>query len=82
MGLKRNLISYHPVQEKKYKKDWTNYGDWLGTNTVANKNRDFLPFQEARGFVSKLGLNSQLEWFNMQIWKTAFRYTNNSKHSI
>lgn len=58
---KPNFIPSGP--EKKYKKDWTNYGHWLGTNTVANKNRDFLPFQEARGFVSKLGLNSQVEWF-------------------
>ena len=59
-GKKPNFIPSNP--EKKYKKDWTNYGDWLGTNTVANKNRDFLAFEEAREFVRKLGLKTVSEW--------------------
>ena len=41
-------------------KGWTNWGDWLGTGNVRTKT--FLPFEEARAFVHKLGLNSQTEW--------------------
>lgn len=41
---------------------WSNWGDWLGTKTVAANLRDFRPFPEARGFVRKLGLRDQSEW--------------------
>jgi Phage-integrase repeat unit len=60
-GKRPNFIPSNP--EKKYKQEgWTNYGDWLGTNTVANKNREFLPFEESREYVHKLGLKSVGEW--------------------
>jgi SAM-dependent methyltransferase len=34
-------------------KGWLGMGDWLGTGTVANQNRIYLPFEEARIYVRK-----------------------------
>jgi len=42
--------------------DWANWGDWLGTGTVANQLRDYRPFKEARKFVRSLGLRGHAEW--------------------
>jgi hypothetical protein len=44
------------------KRGWRNYGDWLGTETVATNSRIYLPFKEARVFVRGLGLKSESEW--------------------
>ncbi len=41
---------------------WVNWGDWLGTGTVAPKNRTFLPFEEARALVRQRGLKNLNEW--------------------
>ena len=38
------------------------WADWLGTGTVANRLRKFLPFKRARTFVRGLGLQSEPEW--------------------
>jgi hypothetical protein len=46
-----------------YKKDFKGMGDWLGTGTVAPKDRVFLSFKDAREFVRALNLKSQKEWF-------------------
>ena len=49
--------------EQIYKKEWTNWGDYLGTGRTANKNRKFRPFKEARKFVRSLKLkSSSKEW--------------------
>jgi len=37
-------------------------GDWLGTGTVANINRKFRPYEEARAYVRGLGLKNETEW--------------------
>ena len=51
--------------DKTYKtKGWTDFGDWLGTNTIAPQKRNFLPFEQARDFVRKLGLKSVAEYEN------------------
>jgi hypothetical protein len=42
---------------------WTGWGDWLGTGTVANQDREFLPFAEARAFVHALKLKNRAEWW-------------------
>jgi superfamily II DNA or RNA helicase len=42
---------------------WTSMGDWLGTGTIAHKFYEYLPFEEAREFVSGLGLKSSTEWW-------------------
>lgn len=41
---------------------WNNWGDWLGTGMVATRERQYHPFEEARAFVHRLGLQSQKEW--------------------
>jgi hypothetical protein len=38
------------------------WGDWLGTATVAYRDRKWRPFLEARSFVRSLGLTTQNEW--------------------
>lgn len=43
-------------------KGWKDFGDWLGTGTVAPGSRKYWPFRRARAFVRKLGLRSQAEW--------------------
>ena len=47
---------------KVYKnKGWVSFPDFLGTGTK-NFKRSYLPFEEAREFVRKLGLITPLEW--------------------
>ena len=45
-----------------YKKEWTTWGDWFGTGRVANQNRQFRSFTEARKFVRSLKLKDNKEW--------------------
>jgi hypothetical protein len=44
---------------------WRNWGDWLGTERIANQNRVYRSFEDARVFVHTLGLQNQSEW---SIW--------------
>lgn len=41
---------------------WKNWGDWLGTGTVAVFLREYRGFDEARAFARTLGLQNQWEW--------------------
>jgi hypothetical protein len=51
------------VPDKIYNnKGWIGYGDWLGTGNIATRNREFLPFEEAREYVRSLGLKSVSQW--------------------
>jgi superfamily II DNA or RNA helicase len=43
--------------------DWVNWGDWLGTGTVASFLRRYRPFADARAFVHRLNLKNGKEWF-------------------
>ena len=47
-----------------YKNDFKGMGDWLGTGTIAprDRHRQYRPFAEARAFVHTLGLKNNLEW--------------------
>jgi superfamily II DNA or RNA helicase len=45
-----------------FKKEWKGWGDWLGTGSVAPRNRKRRPFIEAREFVRKLRLKNRKEW--------------------
>ena len=45
------------------KSGWKGMGDWLGTGTIANFNKSFRPFEEARAFVHALHLKNQDEWY-------------------
>ena len=48
--------------EKTYKKDFKSMGDWLGTGTIAHKDKVFRPYKEARQFVRALNLKNVQEW--------------------
>ena len=43
-------------------KGWIGMGDWLGTGTIAPKDRKYRSFDKAREFVRGLGLQSTAEW--------------------
>jgi hypothetical protein len=47
---------------RTYKNNFKGNGDWLGTGTVAPKDRVYRPFKEAREFVRSLGLKNYIEW--------------------
>ena len=49
--------------ERTYKKEWTTWGDFLGTGTVAAQLKQYRSFAEAREFVRSLGLKNQKEWW-------------------
>ncbi|CAN4271248.1 Phage-integrase repeat unit [Methylophilaceae bacterium] len=49
-----------------YKTEWTSWGDWLGTLTIAPINRTYRPFIEARTFVRSLNFKSGAEY---NAWK-------------
>ena len=43
---------------------WKGMGDWLGTGSIANFNKTFRSFDEARKFARSLGLKGAKEWWN------------------
>ena len=55
-----NDIPSHP--DRIYKKDWTGFGDWLGTGRIANQNLRYRTFEDARIFVHNLELKTRSEW--------------------
>ena len=49
--------------EQTYKnRGWISLGDWLGTGKIANQNRVFLPFEEAREIARALELKNWRQW--------------------
>ncbi len=50
--------------DRTYKSNWINWSDWLGTGTIANSQRIYRPFEEARAFVRNLGIKSWQEWIH------------------
>jgi hypothetical protein len=51
------------IPSRTYKtKGWINWGNWLGTGTVAASLRQFRTFSEARDYVRNLGLHNVSEW--------------------
>jgi hypothetical protein len=50
----------HP--QETYKEDFQGFGDWLGTQTLSNWDRAYLPFEEARAFVHTLLLKNRNAW--------------------
>lgn len=45
-------------------KGWINWGDFLGSGSIANKNKKFKSFNEAKKFVKELGLKNKSDWDN------------------
>jgi hypothetical protein len=60
-GLRPKDIPSGPWYSYK-EKGWVSIGDWLGTGRIACSRRIYLPFEKARDFVRKLGLNYFEEW--------------------
>ena len=59
-GKKPNDIPTNP--QRTYKSQYQGMGDWLGTGTIAPRQRVYLPFLEARAFVRALGLKNEAAW--------------------
>ena len=55
-------IPKSPYTVYKNKGEWINWGDWLGTGKVSNKNKKFFTFIEAKTFAISLHLKSKTEW--------------------
>jgi len=51
-----------PSNPDKVYPQFLGYGDFLGTDAVANRNRSFRPFEEARMYARGLALKSAKEW--------------------
>jgi len=49
---------------RQYKKQWTGWGDWLGTGTIAPFNIEYRSFPEARKFIQSLGFKNKQEWLD------------------
>jgi hypothetical protein len=46
-----------------YKKDWKNFGDFLGTENVSNRYKKFNKYSDLKKKVIKLKLKNQTDWF-------------------
>jgi superfamily II DNA or RNA helicase len=44
------------------KSGWIGWGDFLGTQNIANQFRDYLTYENAKKFINKFGIKSQNEW--------------------
>ena len=47
---------------RTYKNEWKGMGDWLGTGTIADKNKKRLTYDDAKKFVHKLHLSGATAW--------------------
>ena len=45
-----------------YSRQWKGFGDWLGTARIANQDRQYLTFEDAKKFVQTLGLKNLEDW--------------------
>ena len=60
---KRRPLDIPSNPDKCYKNTgWISMGDWLGTGNISNRDKQFMPFSEARKFVHTLGIKSIKEW--------------------
>jgi len=60
-GKKPNIIPVQP--DVKYASEWGGWAFWLGkTNEKSIRDSHYLPFEEAREYVRKIGLKRQKEW--------------------
>lgn len=45
-----------------YREEWINAGDFIGTGNVSNREREYRTFEEARKFISTIGLKTKTEY--------------------
>ena len=63
-GKKPEDIPSNPDTDTIYKKNWTDWGDWLGTGRVADQYKTYRDFSNAREFVRSLMLKNKDKWMN------------------
>ena len=59
-GKKPRDIPVYPM--RVYVKEWKGIGDWLGTERIANQNRTYRNFENARSFARLLGIKTGRKW--------------------
>lgn len=59
---RRNDIPGDPQKIYKQKGTWLGWGDFLGTGFIANQNRTYRSFEDARIFARSLNLKTSIEW--------------------
>jgi very-short-patch-repair endonuclease len=52
-----------------YKSEWESWGEFLGTGTIQNMLKDWVPFEEARNWARKLDFKMTKEWRYMELSK-------------
>ena len=66
----RGKIDGYPVKpenipvspERVYSEMWKGYGDWLGTEEIANPYKNVVPYEEASIIAKELGIKSASDW--------------------
>ena len=59
----RKPASIPATPSRTYKDDgWKNWGDWLGTGNISNRDKQFKSFKEARRYARSLGLKRYSQW--------------------
>lgn len=53
-----------PVNPHKVYEEWVNWGDFLGTGTIATQQRKYRSFEDARAFAQSLNFKGQNDWFD------------------
>lgn len=61
LNQKPNDIPANPDQTYE-NKGWISWGDWLGTNVIASRLKQYRSFEEARKFVRRLKLKNNKDW--------------------
>ena len=60
---KINLPEDIPTNPNRtYADEWNGMGDWLGTGSIADKDRLYLTFEEAALWAQQSGISSTMEW--------------------
>ena len=59
--------------DSTYKKDWKNWGDFLGTGMISSqeKNKNYLPFSEGKKIARELAIKYNIK--NWNDWKKAVK---------
>jgi hypothetical protein len=57
-------LNFPRTPEGVYKNsnEWREWGDWLGTGNIANQNKKYRAFTDAKNFVRTLHLETGKEW--------------------
>ena len=59
-GQKPENFPSHP--DRTYKDQWTSWGDFLSTGTIAHKNKEWMSYQEAKTFIQTQGIQTSREF--------------------